>query len=1120
MSAPGSPFSSYDSNPYSSSAMDLAEVQLQRELQELFLVDTQQHLESYFQLVQALNPQSWTGDIQHIYRAVHTIKGGAVTVDADAMLQTATLLEDLLSDLRYLEPAPPLEDGQLKRWLLEAGELLASTLDVALSREITTALIRPTLERLQSIHDQIKKGYLPDWTELTQVHLEFAEQGFDLVVLDLEIEISKLEAHSSIPSSVVQTADQMLHQLGDIGQDLQFAEGWDTLLQDCRSLLSEPRCEIWQQRWPGYFHLLKICAKQGGILPLGLEGGLSKPVPSPLTDSPSELTSSDWFTPSDEIGLAELDSAIAGASLDALEITTLEDLHHPSDPMVAEESEIPAFELESFDLQVLEETLSSIEFPLPEQRDPSVSSPSETALQASVPDLPTLPFDLLEDVALSEFDVDLSPEDFLIDELAESPVEGISQLGAFEALSPISYPTSSPDQLRSLESPSERGENSLHGWGSETIPPVTAEEKTVTVDLSTVPEVKPGVEPKSLFRPSEEEATQRNIQIPVPLERLDQSAQQVIETLLTERSALGYSKSLQSQLLQLIALTQDSTQYVARLRQLQDDYALLRNLQDEHQANSNVPLERYRQGYTTMNRLLENLLRMNEVGKEIETLAHSSTVALSNLDHNIVRLKDTIETSRLVPFRNLSLRARAILRDLTNRFGKSATLAVQGEQVELDVGIVQQLESVLLHLLRNAFDHGLENESERMAAGKSIQGKIELSVKRRGNLYRIKLQDDGRGIDAAAIQRKAIEKGFSLTRTDTALDLLNVLCQPGFSSSGTVNDVSGRGVGMDVVASQISAVSGKLSLNTTLGQGTTFIIEIPAPKLLVPCVLLQGGDRTFAIPSQDIATTALWDSLQTTPVEDTSPPYSWSIRQGETLEPGLDLVQYWQPQSTQRSIPETAIALRIRATEQTQSLWLLADDLREQMELLITPLPNPLQSPVGVLGVNLQSDGSLIPVIDASILAEMIATPQSNLSTIPLQLLTASPDTDALMPLPHATRTILVVDDAALMRRRIEASLAAYGYSIVTCADGQEAWNWLQNHPTPAMVITDIEMPNMDGFTLIDRARQSGMTMPMVVVSSRLAEEWSQEANRLGATDYLTKGFTTQELITKVKSLL
>jgi CheY-like chemotaxis protein len=197
----------------------------------------------------------------------------------------------------------------------------------------------------------------------------------------------------------------------------------------------------------------------------------------------------------------------------------------------------------------------------------------------------------------------------------------------------------------------------------------------------------------------------------------------------------------------------------------------------------------------------------------------------------------------------------------------------------------------------------------------------------------------------------------------------------------------------------------------------------------------------------------------------------------------------------------------------------LADDLIGQTELLITPLPNPLEAPLGVLGVSLQTDGSLVPVIDAAMLAEILSQPQTAKQTVltPPSIINQPPEQDAL---PHASRTILVVDDAALMRRRIEASLTAYGYTIVTCVDGQEAWNWLQSHSTPAMVITDIEMPNMDGFTLIDRARQSGITIPMIVVSSRIAEEWSKEAQRLGATDYLTKGFTTQELVTKVKSLL
>jgi CheY-like chemotaxis protein len=325
-----------------------------------------------------------------------------------------------------------------------------------------------------------------------------------------------------------------------------------------------------------------------------------------------------------------------------------------------------------------------------------------------------------------------------------------------------------------------------------------------------------------------------------------------------------------------------------------------------------------------------------------------------------------------------------------------------------------------------------------------------------------------------------------------------------------------------VVAHQIETLGGRLQLETRVGQGTTFRMQFPVPQLLVSCVQLQVGDRTFAIPAQDIAATTLWDSLEATAVADGQQPYTWQIQQGDTLVPGLDLLQYWQPQATNRTIAETAIALRVRTTDQEQPLWILVDDLMGQTELLITSVPSPLEAPLGLLGVSLQNDGSLVPVIDAAMLAEVLSQPQAVQSvqvgaTVPVTFAPEPPQPESQR---HSNRTILVVDDAALMRRRIEVSLAAHGYTIVTCVDGLDAWNWLQSHPTPAMVITDVEMPNMDGFTLIDRARQSGLTMPMLVVSSRLAEEWSKEANRLGATDYLTKGFTTQELVNKVKSLL
>lgn len=239
---------------------------------------------------------------------------------------------------------------------------------------------------------------------------------------------------------------------------------------------------------------------------------------------------------------------------------------------------------------------------------------------------------------------------------------------------------------------------------------------------------------------------------------------------------------------------------------------------------------------------------------------------------------------------------------------------------------------------------------------------------------------------------------------------------------------------------------------------------------------------------------------------------------------GLDLLEYWQSQAAEPSLADTAVCLYILPAETSQGIWLLADDLLGQTELLINPVPSPLLAPIGLLGVSLQPNGSLVPVVDATTLAEVLLSGDRVLPGVPVQPENEAPASglrsSAAPTADRLTQTILVVDDAALMRRRIEASLTAYGYGVSTCGDGQEAWNWLQSNPTPAMVITDIEMPNMDGFTLIDRARQAGIKVPIVVVSSRLAQEWGKEARRLGATDYLTKGFSTPELIEKVKSLL
>ncbi len=1467
--------------------IDAAEAELQQELREMFAVDTQQHLETYFGTIQQLNPQSWTADIQNLYRAIHTVKGGAVTVAADAMLHAAMVLEDLLSDLRYLEVAPNLADKALERILLEAGELLGSSMEIMESGDLAIELVQPTVNRLKQLHERVKQLYLPEWNELQQVHQEFAEQGFDLVILDLEMKLTKIPSTGIVPQPTIEIARSTMNQLSQIGIDLELSEDWTILLQDCEELIAKPDCQLWTLAWFEYFQLLKTCARNGGkftnletegldrltILVRSIAESVEVPTASETEPIDRELLSSidDFFVDEpmssiddnllgsidnffgdeeiaaptisepenvaidlvgsfesffmdeeiasgsniadsvtselnissefsdelldigavdaidDRMSVAELDNVVAifdntnedelqqsallaSLSSDLLDVFGNLDDRSNAEVVGANETELEQPEEAPQAAEILssiDNLFAAVEFTeeLPNAANSSLDLESDAAVVPIQSELALTELSELSSVELENFAdfVSLNSEDFIAeieneivytdelvtetkdiysqyetldlegtydresislvanlpinDEDTYSPYETLDLEGTYDRESislvanlPINdEDTSDRDGILSIEDiyaqssldlePVKHIDNEttyaqdgilsiedIYAQASLDLEPVTqldeeatcAQDATLSIDdtyaqesldLETVkqvddettyaqdgilsiediyaqesldlepviqvddettyaqdatlsiddtyaqesldldtisgidaeatysqnatlviddtytqesldldaissidaegtysqdatlviedtytqesleneitidrespeiaieidrqpelpviaePATPPAIIPEKARVTAPANPSKRNIQIPVPLERLDKSAQQVVDSLLTARAVMNISSHLQSQLHRLTMLTRENSQFVTRLRQLQDDYALLRNLSDDKQdSENNVTLERYRQGYTTINRLLENILRLSELGQEIESSTYQNAIRLEALDRSILQLKDGIEISRLVPFRNLTLRSKAILRDLTNRYGKPAELIVENEQIEIDAGVIQQLEPALLHLLRNAYDHGLESVDRRLATDKPMQGQIRISLQNQGNLYRLTIEDDGGGIDADRIHQLALAKGFENVRTNTNAELLAVLCQPGFSSSDSVSEVSGRGVGMDVVLSQITGLGGKLSLETRLGVGTKFTIEVPAPQLLIPCVLFQVGDRIVALPTHTVLETALVSSMTASSNADDS-LCTWTLTNTRGEIPGYDLNDYWQPsnatQPSQRSLPDTAICIRTRQEEGTPTIWSIADDLVGQAKLLISPLPSPLIAPVGLLGVSLQPDGRLISILDPIALTADIAT-TSLLSASNDTAVLATPDRDRTPSKPSAP-TILIVDDAAMIRRRLEASLNTYGFITHTCNDGLEALNWLQTNPHPDLMITDVEMPNMDGFTLIDRARQSEIDIPILVVSSRLSAEWGKEARRLGATDYLNKGFSTSELLQKVNLLL
>ncbi|MDJ0724972.1 MAG: response regulator [Prochloraceae cyanobacterium] len=1013
---------------------DPDEAELQQELRGIFKVDTQKYLQNYLESIEKLEPSSWQQEIQAIYRSIHTIKGGAVTVSAKPILEVATALEDLLSDLRYLQPPPTLEDGQLKQILLEAGELLASAISIASSD--TSAIVA----RIQTLHQQVKERYFDRDNQQQLIHQEFLQEGFDLVVLDLETAVENLPATGTIPPEIYQLARDLFTRLEEIGRDIQLSSGWQELLNQGRELLSQSQIEFWRSNLPQLFTALKNCAKQGG-----------KAVEFAWQISPAEQECDcvdslvNWLEDIDiDLELAKIESGRRSYKRNSDFDETLTNL----------DLEVVANLLEDEDFDLLDAEKIEVEQDAPPPK--ITSQPEKIRLEHDAPPATT--------------------------EREKIELEGET---------PPAKITSQPEKIR-LE--------------HETPPPTI--ERAEKIQVKYNPPVS-----KAKQRPNLQPAIAKNVapekvQIPVPLERLDRSAEYLIDTLVAARSARNFYNNIQNQLVQLISLAKEGVDKIGNLRQLQDDYALLKdgNIND---LDLELTPDRYRQGYTTINRLLEMNLRLSELGSEVEITAEQTAESLSILENNILKLQNTVEESRLVPFQNLAFRAKVILRDLTNRHPKLAQLAVTGGEIELEVGVVKSLEPALLHLIRNAYAHGIESIEERIKLNKPARGTISLNLSHHGNYFLLELQDDGAGIDAELIQATAEAKGLPLTETKDIESLLSVICQPGLSSCDEINDMCGRGVGMDVVKEQIDLMGGKLSLETVLGKGTTFRLEFPVPHFLVSCITIRAGDRIFAIPTENIATTAIFADLEVSKIADPEYAYSYLIETETEQIPGFDLLQYWQPSHKIRTFDETAICIYLPCERNPdKTIWLLADELLDRSDLSIESLPDPLITPMGLMGVSLQADGSLIPVLETAVLGEYFLNSSRKIET-----------NDAIAS-ESTSNTILIVDDAALMRRRIQASLNAYGYLTQTCSDGREAWDWLSQNPHPALIVTDVDMPNMDGFTLTSNCRKAGIKTPILIVSSRVAEEWSKEAKLLGASGYLTKGFATSELIDRIKSLL
>jgi chemosensory pili system protein ChpA (sensor histidine kinase/response regulator) len=517
-----------------------------------------------------------------------------------------------------------------------------------------------------------------------------------------------------------------------------------------------------------------------------------------------------------------------------------------------------------------------------------------------------------------------------------------------------------------------------------------------------------------------------------------------------------------------------------------------------------LEMDQYNELHSMVNVFAELLDDVGDVSKSIYGQLGEIRELLNQQDQFNKELDQTIMAERLVSVRTILPRLERSVRQTCRVTEKRAELIVRGESLNLDDMILEMITDPLLHILRNAVDHGIEPVEERESKGKPETAEIALSFERIGNNIVIRCKDDGKGIDAVAVKNKALQIG--LIRPDQIVsekELFDLILQPGFSTSPGVNQVSGRGVGMDVVAKRIADLRGNLSIHSEEGKGTEFVITVPQLLLKAHVVLLRTDDLTFGILSGsfeqiiNLEQNFFIESGGTTRIRFNNQTYEiqylaelLGIRGGMEVTDGRN---------------RAAILVNDNGT----ATAVLIDEAVANGELVIKKIGRYMPRIGGMIGTVLTADGTAAPVFDVK---DLLRRP-SRLVTDYLQQHREERSGSAV--------DVLIVDDSSSARRSLSQAAKDAGFDVRTAIDGVEAITLIEQK-RPDLVLTDLEMPKMNGLELAAHLRAADNTrdLPIVMVTSRSTEKHKAQAISTGVNSYITKPFTNDDLIYEMHQLL
>ncbi|MDR3159672.1 MAG: Hpt domain-containing protein [Zoogloeaceae bacterium] len=483
--------------------------------------------------------------------------------------------------------------------------------------------------------------------------------------------------------------------------------------------------------------------------------------------------------------------------------------------------------------------------------------------------------------------------------------------------------------------------------------------------------------------------------------------------------------------------------------------------------------------------------------------ANAAIIAQSRLNRS---LQQSLMSVRMVPFSSQSERLYRLVRQTSKELGKRANLDIRGSQVEMDRSVLEKVLSPLEHMLRNAVAHGLESREARLAAGKPEIGEIVLALSQEGNEIILSLSDDGAGLDIARIRAKAESAGLIVPgQAVEDQQLINFIFASGFTTAASVSQIAGRGVGMDVVKTEVSALGGRIEIKTERGKGTTFRLYLPLTLAVTQVVLLQAGGKLFAVPSTMIEQVM---EVQERVINDMRD-------KGEVVWQDKHYPFHYLPRllgDAQSQLEQRRLYWVMLLRSGSQRVSVMIDEMFGNQEIVVKNVGPQMARVVGIAGATVLGDGKVVLILNPVALANRMAlsVAAQDVMQAQQQAETAVEEETVIQHQP----TIMVVDDSLTVRKITSRLLTREGYQVALAKDGVDALEQLVEL-VPDVILSDIEMPRMDGFDLVRNIRADHRLdkVPVIMITSRTADKHRSLAMDIGANHYLGKPYDEAELL-------